>query len=509
MPPLPGRLNYGGLVLDFNERTRTPSERVIAELREAINGKLTMYPEYEGLAEAIASYASVQAANVLVTNGSDEAISLIFRTFVSKGDTVIIPEPSFSMFIQEASLCGASVVRPQYDPDSGTFPQKDVMATVARNPKLVVLCNPNNPTGTIIPVTDIETIAQGAQDTIILVDEAYAEFSGVSVVPLLSRYPNIVITRTFSKAFGLAALRIGYMIGNPQLLGEIQKIKGPYDVNALAAAAAKAALTDIPNMKSYTDEVMTRSKPMLETFFAENAIPFCPSGANFLFIRVPDAITWEETLRRNGVLVRRFSKPGMENRLRITIGTVSETNTFIETYTRCFVKNARTKKKIAFIDRDGTVIFEPQKTFQINSVSELTILPGVIPTLRRLVKRGYVLVMVTNQDGVGTAVYPRKNYESVQTELMRRLKRENIRFRKVFMCPHTKDTSCSCRKPKTGMLTDFLTTTGLDTKRSFVCGDRESDRLLAQNLGIPFVAAETNGDMGRAFERSGFWKEEL
>ncbi len=505
--PPPGRRSYRGLILDFNERTALPSKRVKTALMEAIQGKLQMYPEYGALEMALARYAGAPQENILITNGSDEAISLIFRTFVGARDTVVVPEPSFSMFTQYAKIAGASVVSPPYDTRTGAYPLDQVLAACDRNPKLIIICNPNNPTGTLVSVSDIKRIATRSPRSVILVDEAYAEFSGVTAVSLIAQNPNIIITRTFSKAFGLAALRIGYILANPVFIAELTKVKGPYDVNLLAAIAATAALSDIPDMRAYTTEVMTQSKPMLEAFFRKNAVPFYPSAANFLLIRVPNAVQIEETLRRNGVLVRRQSKPGIENCLRISIGTVAETKRFIRIFARTICNKSLTLKKIAVFDRDGTLIFEPQDTYQINSVKELRILPGVTQTLRRLTNAGYILVMVTNQDGLGSKGYPRSNFTTVQSELLTRLKKTDVIFRKIYVCPHMPDDNCSCRKPNTSLIDTFLATMNMDRDASFVCGDRASDAGLAVNLGIRYIRTDTNGNLNAAF--ASFRKENL
>lgn len=150
------------------------------------------------------------------------------------------------------------------------------------------------------------------------------------------------------------------------------------------------------------------------------------------------------------------------------------------------------KEKIAFLDRDGALIFEPQDTFQIDRLELLQILPGVIPALKTLIERGYRLVLVSNQDGLGTDTFPRSAFEEPQQKLLSIFRMEGIEFTAVFICPHTAEESCLCRKPKLGLVEIFLTEYEVDLEASFMYGDRETDRQFAKNLGIRFIKAETN-----------------
>lgn len=158
--------------------------------------------------------------------------------------------------------------------------------------------------------------------------------------------------------------------------------------------------------------------------------------------------------------------------------------------------------RYAFLDRDGTLIFEPQDTYQVNGIEQLRILDGVIESLKALQNDGYRLVMVTNQDGLGTESNPQENFDYVQSELLRRFADEGIGFEAVFVCPHLIDDKCSCRKPLTGMVDEFFKSIEIDMERSFVCGDRNTDREFAENLGLPFFLIETNAVMNLDFNVS-------
>lgn len=154
---------------------------------------------------------------------------------------------------------------------------------------------------------------------------------------------------------------------------------------------------------------------------------------------------------------------------------------------------SNTPKKYAFLDRDGALIFEPQDTFQVDRLDQLQILPGVLSGLKNLGKLCYRLVMVTNQDGLGTGKYPKKNFEIIQQRLFKIFEDHGIMFDEIFICPHFKEENCACRKPKTGLVDELFRTGSVDSKNSFMYGDRETDRQFAENLGIRFIKADTNG----------------
>jgi len=493
-PSVIKRSAFDGLLLDSNERLGKPNKNVIRQMTDfARSGNMQRYPEYGDLQKAIARYVGINRSSILITSGSDQAISLVFRTFADVGDAVIIPSPTFSMYGITAQACGNIIKQVRYSDGPISYPTRRVLSAITSKVKLIVICNPNNPTGTLTPLSDIQKIAQKATSATVLVDEAYVEFSKVSCVKLIKTYPNIVITRTFSKAFGLAGTRIGYIIANPTYIRELNKLRGPYDVNSFANIAAAAALGDRGDMERYVSAVMTQSKPVLETFFSANKISFSPSAANFLLIYPANAAQVEKILRNNGILVRRFNSAGLANALRITIGTMKETNQFINVYTKYVLKKEQ-QKSYAFIDRDGTLIYEPPDTFQVNSVKELRILPGVIPGLKKLRKNGYRLVMITNQDGLGSTKNPKGSFMKVQKALLSRLRAKGVRFKRILICPHFPEDNCLCRKPKIGLVNQMLIKNQIDKKTSFICGDRASDKGFADNIGISFSAMKTNGN---------------
>lgn len=494
--PLAKRRNFDGLLLDFNEKTSKTDLNILRAIIKCLSGdSLRVYPEYDGLNERIAKYVGVSSENIMTVNGTDQGIDLIFRTFTDK-DEVIIPLPSFSMFTQWSNIAGNKIVSPIYDKETMAFPLADVLKSINKRTKLIVICNPNNPTGTLLLINQIATIAKRAKNAIVYVDEAYFEFSKISAVGLLKRFPNIIISRTFSKAFGLGGLRIGYLIARPKYIQEMLKVRGPYDVNMVAYFGAMSALKNLSGTNRYIDKVVNKARPLVESFFRENNIKYFPSVSNFILVNPDNSKRVFEILKENGILVRYQKQAPIAGMLRITIGTVEQMKKFISVY-----MNKILTQKYAFIDRDGTIIFEPQDTFQIDSVAQLKILPGVVVGLQQLLRSDYKLIMISNQDGLGTKSYPEKNFDEVQNKLMSVLKQNGIVFEKVFVCPHFEQDGCLCRKPKLGLVKVFLVKNKIDLEKSFVCGDRKSDRDFSRNIKVRFVSMKTNGNFIKSLNK--------
>lgn len=334
-PPLEGRSEKDYLLLDFNERTTEPSPKVKDALKKFINsGRLQVYPEYGDLEAKIAQYAGVKKDQVMVTNGGDQGIDIICRAHLDEGDKVIIPFPAFAMHYQSAGVQGAEILEPTYK-ENGQIPLDEVLTLLNEEKvKLIILCNPNNPTGIITPIEDVEKILEKAKekDIAVLHDEAYFEFSKITAKDLIEKYDNLYIVRTFAKAFGLVATRAGYVISREDNIQELLKIRGPYDVNMFAKMAILAALEDLKYAEDYLKEVMEKSKPRLEKFFREKRITFLPSAANFLLLKMENPEKIIEGLKEQGILVR--PKQWLDGSLavRVSIGTLKDTGRFIKTF---------------------------------------------------------------------------------------------------------------------------------------------------------------------------------
>ncbi len=328
-PPLEGR--GGKLRLDFNENTIGCAPGVIRALRRSLNGEgLTRYPEYAETREILADYFGVAKEELLLTNGTDDAIKLICDTFVDGGDVLLQPTPTFPVYRFFHSVAGGHVVGVPYGEDF-RFPLGKILAALKKRVRWLALANPNNPTGTMIAPKDLKTILRSAPNTVVLVDEAYFDFSGVTVLPWIRKNKNLIVTRTFSKAFGLAALRMGCLFANAELAGLLRRSQNPFAVNSLAMAAACEAIRHEAYVRKYADEVRGNRAEFCRLLEALG-VPFVPSSANFVLTRVGEhAPEIARRLRDNGILVRDWSyDPHLRGHIRITIGTNAQTRRLVE-----------------------------------------------------------------------------------------------------------------------------------------------------------------------------------
>lgn len=329
-PPLEGRNKADYTLLDFNERTVPVSNEVKQALIDFINNdSLQQYPAYGDLTEQIAAYCHVNSDQVMITNGSDQGIDLIFRAACQAGDEVIVPSPGFAMYSQCAGIENLKLVQPHYSRVNG-FPVDEVLGAISPATRLIVISNPNNPCGTLIPAETILRIARAAPDTAVMVDECYFEYSQVTVADCLSSHPNLLITRTFSKTWGLPTIRLGYVLSAAENIRALLNIRGPYDINQFAVVAARVALENPEYMRDYVHEVMQQSKPLLEQFLDERQISYWASGANYLWLFPEHPQSVNEQLQKNGILVRPKADIDGNLGLRVTVGTLTQTRHLID-----------------------------------------------------------------------------------------------------------------------------------------------------------------------------------
>ncbi len=329
-PPTGGRA--GKTRLDFNENTVGCSPRVIARLREKLAEEtLTVYPEYEAARKAVSAYFSISDDQFLLTNGTDEAIQVLVNTFVDDNDQVIVLAPSYAMYRFYAEVAGADVRSLAYRGDTLEFPIDELLAAITPRTRAILISNPNNPTGSWIGLEAIERILAAAPQAAVLIDEAYYEFCGITALPMISEYPNLFVSRTLSKAFGMAALRLGVLVSQAGNAKYCRKAQSPYSVNLLAAIALPAALADVEYVRGYTAAAL-ESRAMLETGFASRGIRYWPSMANFiLFDAGARAIPLRDELRARGILVRDRSYE-LAGTVRITAGTPAQTRAFFAAF---------------------------------------------------------------------------------------------------------------------------------------------------------------------------------
>ncbi len=328
-PPLDGRDPHEHLLLDFNERTLPVCPSVKQAMIDYIqDDRLQCYPAYGNIASRIAEYCDVNASQVMITNGSDQGIDLIIRSACREGDEAIIPGPTFAMYHQVAKVENLNIIEPSYSKEKG-FPKDEVLAAITDKTRLIVIANPNNPSGTEVPRDDILEIAKAAPEAAILVDECYFEYTQQTVADVVDQYPNLLVTRTFSKTWGLPSVRFGYVISKAENINALLNVRGPYDINQLAVVAIEAALTNPGYTEQYVKEVMEVSKPMFEAFLDQQGIDYWPSAANFVWTFPENPEELEVHLRKNSILVRPKAEENGRIGLRINLGNKEQVTSLI------------------------------------------------------------------------------------------------------------------------------------------------------------------------------------
>jgi histidinol-phosphate aminotransferase len=316
-PPLAGR---AALRLDFNENTFEPSPRVMERLREVTAEDLTKYPEREPVERIVAKHFELQPEQILLTNGVDEAIHLMCCAFLESEDEALIATPSFFMYDVSVQVMTPHLRKVQSDATL-EFPFERFMSAITGRTKLIIVASPNNPTGAVVSREHLLAIAAAAPHAVLMVDEAYHHFDGASVMSDLATVPNLIVARTFSKAYGLANLRIGMLAGNAELLKYVRKVSSPYNVNGIALNCLPVALADEEYVAWYSEQVRVGRERMMEGL-RELGVPFFPSHANFVLMNIGSKHKeLVVTMRAHGVLLRdRSTDPGCDGFVRITIG---------------------------------------------------------------------------------------------------------------------------------------------------------------------------------------------
>ncbi len=307
-PPTAGRTDK--LRLDLNENTVGCSPKVAEFLETHINeGLLAVYPEYIEAKRELAAHFGVAENEMLLTNGTDEAIQVLINTFVDDGDEVII-------------------LQPHYRDGSLEFPLEELLGAIRPDTRSLLISNPNNPTGTAVNLEGIERILKRAVGAAVLIDEAYFEFFGITALPFVGEYPNLFVSRTFSKVYGMATMRLGCLFSDAKNIAAARKAQSPYSVNMLAALAARVAVRDTNYISSYVAEVLA-ARNLLYAALENLGIPFYRSEGNFVLVCLGDRATEVcDNLRAAGVLVRDRSYE-LAGCVRVTIGTREQTGRFL------------------------------------------------------------------------------------------------------------------------------------------------------------------------------------
>jgi histidinol-phosphate aminotransferase len=317
-PPLGNR---DRLRLDFNENTVGCSPAVLEALRGISAADLTRYPEREPLEALVAQHLSVAPEEVILTNGVDEAIHVLCQAYLDAGDELLLPVPTYTMYEIYASSTDASVVRVQAD-SSFRFPYEAILDGITSKTKLIAIANPNSPTGAVVSRDEIIAIAKAAPNALVLADEAYFHFYGETVLDLIGDVPNLVVARTFSKAYGLAGLRLGALIGSAGNLRWARRVLSPYSVNHVALVCLRAALEDSAYLESYVDEVRGARAEFINVL-NRTGVRHWPSQANFVLLEIGQTHReFVKTMQEKGILVRdRSADPGCDGLVRVTVGT--------------------------------------------------------------------------------------------------------------------------------------------------------------------------------------------
>jgi histidinol-phosphate aminotransferase len=309
--------------LDFNENTTGCSPAVRRALAKLTSKQLAMYPEYQAPTARLARYFGVRPEELLLANGGDDALRVFFDTFVEAGSSVLICEPTFPMYRYYAEIYGARISALHYSSEM-EFPLEGILAALRKEPRVLFLANPNNPTGTLFGFEELEKILRAAKDTAVVMDEAYAEFSGFTAVPWIRKFPHLFVARTFSKVAGLASLRLGAVIACKESLALVRRAMPPFPVNLAALVAAEAAVKDRATMRVYVSEAK-RFRAWLAAELQRLGVRSFPSAGNFLLANFgAKGPALFGKLERQGILLRARTKDMGPGFVRISIGTPAE-----------------------------------------------------------------------------------------------------------------------------------------------------------------------------------------
>ncbi|MCT4621264.1 MAG: histidinol-phosphate transaminase [Marinisporobacter sp.] len=312
--------------LDANENPYNLFEILKEKFIEGLkNLELNRYPDTDSdeLRECFASYLELRKENILCGNGSDEVIQTIINTFVEKGEYIITHSPTFSMYKIFTTIAGGNFSEVPCEEDFKIDIDKIIKEANEREAKLIFLCNPNNPTGRVIPIGDIEKVIKETK-SIVVVDEAYSEFLGESAIALIKKYDNLVVLRTLSKAFALAGARVGCGAGSERIMDALYRVKAPYNLNIFSQMIGKIYMENIEIIQEYIEKIKEERTYLYEELKKIETIEVFQTGANFILMRSKKAEEIIKICKEEKISIRCFNEALLKNCFRISIGSREE-----------------------------------------------------------------------------------------------------------------------------------------------------------------------------------------
>lgn len=295
---------------------------------------LNLYPDTESieLRKTLSAYWGVDMEGIVVGTGSDQLIQVLVNTFVANNDKVVFPVPSFGMYKIDTIIGGGISVEVVLKEENNFEYDIDefISKTKSENAKMVILCNPNNPTGNLLSLKDIEKICSMCPNTVIVVDEAYAEFAEESTASLLPKFENLIILRTLSKAYGLAGIRCGYSLSGKALAEEISKVKPPYNISSLSQLVAKLVFEAREEIDSQIKYLIEQRLYLTKELEKIDNVSVYPSGANYILVKLPNAKKVANELETRGILIRSYGDPVLSKYIRISVGNKEQNDILLE-----------------------------------------------------------------------------------------------------------------------------------------------------------------------------------
>ena len=324
--------------MDTNTSPYIPRDALLALSRKLLKMRVNEYPDtsYVDLRKSLAVYCKKNIDNLVVTNGADEALDIIAKTLLDPNDEVIIPTPTYSMFRVTSEIAGA---KPIFVPRTGTFELdiSSIKRRISDRTKIIFLCNPNNPTGNPLPKDDLQTLLETKGNHTIVIDEAYFEFSGKTIADLITKYDNLLIVRTFSKAFSMAGVRVGYLISSVDSAKRLNLVRPPNSLGVISLFLAQRALERPKEMARNVAAIVKERQTMIHRMREERRIEVFPSEANFVLLKVKDGNSdrLHKRLMMKGFILRQFSNAsGVEHCLRVTVNTPVVNSRFMNELSR-------------------------------------------------------------------------------------------------------------------------------------------------------------------------------